>query len=47
MGDEYDNWLNVTLIEAQVSEVIDKSTNVCCSNGHGRAVHIAKKETNL
>jgi len=37
----------VTLIEAQVSEAINKSTDVCCSNGQGRAVQIAKKEINL
>lgn len=47
MGDEYDNWLNMTLIEAQVSEAIDNSTKICSSNGQGRAVQIAKKEINF
>lgn len=40
---EYANQLNVTFLEAQVSEAIDKSTNVCCPNGWGRRSRLQKR----
>lgn len=41
---KYANWLNASLIEDQVSEAMNKSTNVCCPNGQGKEVHIAESE---